>query len=452
MAELPVGGQAVIEGVMMRSPNCLAVAVRTPKGRLLVRQRRWISLATKLKFLRWPFFRGILVLAESLHNGISTLNFAAQVQEQGLQELEAEKGSGVQGPGSGGEAPGVGTAGSGQWAVGSGPEAPDATAEGAGPGTADGTGSATQAGRAGGSAVRQREVEAGAEADARVGTAKGSAVRQREVEAGAEADARVGTAKGSAVRQRQVENTPSLWITLAVAIVMALALFAALPHFLTWGLGWLLGSNDLASGKSFLFQVVDGVIKLAIFLGYVWGISFIPDIRRVFMYHGAEHKCIYAFEKGLDLTVANADVQTTLHPRCGTSFLLVVLLIAILVFTVVFPFIPPVSEIGALNQAFFVLVKLFLLFPIAGVSYEIIRLAGKRPDHRLLRMLIWPGLATQRITTRIPDSAQLEVAMASLLTVLDAERAVASDPTQSAEERQAEYEDFAAFQHGRKPV
>jgi uncharacterized protein YqhQ len=406
MAELPVGGQAVIEGVMMRSPNCLAVAVRTPKGRLLVRQRRWISLATKLKFLRWPFFRGILVLAESLHNGISTLNFAAQVQEQGLQELEAEKGSGVQGPGSGGEAPGVGTAGSGQWAVGSGPEAPDATAEGAGPGTADGTGSATQAGRAGGSAVRQREVE----------------------------------------------NTPSLWITLAVAIVMALALFAALPHFLTWGLGWLFGSDDLASGKSFLFQVVDGVIKLAIFLGYVWGISFIPDIRRVFMYHGAEHKCIYAFEKGLDLTVANADVQTTLHPRCGTSFLLVVLLIAILVFTVVFPFIPPVSEIGALNQAFFVLVKLFLLFPIAGVSYEIIRLAGKRPDHRLLRMLIWPGLATQRITTRIPDSAQLEVAMASLLTVLDAERAVASDPTQSAEERQAEYEDFAAFQHGRKPV
>jgi len=234
-----------------------------------------------------------------------------------------------------------------------------------------------------------------------------------------------------------------------VAIVMALALFAALPHFLTWGLGWLLGSEELASGKSFLFQVVDGVIKLAIFLGYVWGISFIPDIRRVFMYHGAEHKCIYTFEKGLELSVENAKVQTTLHPRCGTSFLLVVLLIAILVFTVVFPFISQVSEIGAVNQAFFVLIKLFLLFPIAGVAYEVIRLAGRRPDHRFLRLLIWPGLATQRITTRNPDSAQLEVALASLITVLAAEKAVASDPLAGPAEGQTEYEDFAAFREGR---
>lgn len=244
-------------------------------------------------------------------------------------------------------------------------------------------------------------------------------------------------------------SAPSLWITLAVAIVMALALFAALPHFLTWGLGLLLGSDDLASGTSFLFQVVDGIIKLAIFLGYVWGISFIPDIRRVFMYHGAEHKCIYAFEKGLALTVENAALQTTLHPRCGTSFLLVVLLIAILVFTVVFPFIPPISEIGLLNQAFFVLVKLLLLFPIAGVSYEVIRLAGRKPDHRLLRLLIWPGLATQRITTRNPDSAQIEVAMASLVTVLAAEKTFAEDPSKGAVEGQLEYEDFAAFREER---
>ncbi len=392
MAELPVGGQAVIEGVMMRSPNCLAVAVRTPRGRLLVRQRRWISLATRFKFLRWPFFRGILVLAESLHNGISTLNFSAQVQEQGLGELEAEKGAG----GS-----------RGQRAVGSLPC--DALAKQGGP------------------------EDPGAQAHAG-GAARNTAPTTRE------------GPHGSA---RAEEKSASLWFTMAVAIVMALALFAALPHFLTWGLGWLLGSDDLASGKSFLFQVVDGIIKLAIFLGYVWGISFIPDIRRVFMYHGAEHKCIYAFEKGLELSVPNADAQTTLHPRCGTSFLLVVLITAILVFTVVFPFIPPPFESGVLNQAFFVLIKLFLLFPIAGVSYEIIRLAGKSPDNRFLRLLIWPGLATQKITTKVPEAAQLEVALASLITVLQAEKALAEDPSKGPAEGQAEYEDFAAFREGR---
>jgi len=327
-SKLPVGGQAVIEGVMMRSPNCFAVAVRTPGGSIIVRQRKWISLAKRWKFLRWPFFRGILTLGETLHNGISALNFSASVQEQ---SMDAE------------------------------------------------------------------------------------------------------------------EKPAALWLTMGVAILLALGLFAALPHFLTWGLGKLMDTDSLASGRALEFHVVDGIIKLAIFIGYIAGISMIAEIRRVFMFHGAEHKSIYAHENGEELTVENARKYTTLHPRCGTAFLLVVLFIAIVVFSVVFPLVPPVSDYGFLNQLFFVFVKLLLLFPIAGMSYEVIKKAGKHPDHRLLRAAVWPGLVMQRLTTQEPDDLQLEVAITSLKTVLAAEERYVASPDEEVEESQVEFESFAAF-------
>jgi len=320
---------------MMRSPNCLAVAVRTPQGKLIVRQRPWISLATRWRFLRWPFMRGILVLGESLHNGLSALNFSASVQELGQQE--------------------------------------------------------------GKPAIEAKERQA------------------------------------------------SLWITVAVAVVMALALFAALPHFLTWGVGWLVGSDDLSGGRSFSFHLVDGIIKLAIFIGYIKAISLLPEIARVFAYHGAEHKGIYAYENGQALTVDNARDHTTLHPRCGTAFLLVVLLTAVVAFTVIFPFVPPVSELALLNHLFFVFIKLLLLFPLAGLAYEVIRLAGRRPASRLLRLVLAPGLFMQRLTTREPDDSQLEVSIASLRTVLRSEREFLANPQRPAVERQDEYGSFDEF-------
>ena len=332
---MPVGGQAVIEGVMMRSPHCFAVVVRTPTGSIVVRQRKWISLALKWKVFRWPFFRGVLTLGETLHNGISALNFSASVQEKA---------------------------------------------------------------------------------------------------AGAK------------------EQPASLWLTMGLAVVLALGLFAALPHFLTWGLGWLAGQEALTGGRSLSFHLVDGVIKLAIFVGYIVAISLIPDVRRVFMFHGAEHMSIYAFEQGQDLTVDNARTHTTLHPRCGTAFLLVVLLIAVVVFSCVFPFVPPVSSVTVLNHLFFVGVKLLLLFPIAGVSYEVIKAAGKFPRNPLLRLTVFPGLLMQRLTTKEPDEGQLEVAIASLKTVVAAERRFADNPDEKFVESQTEFESFASFNESLEKV
>ena len=313
---------------MMRSPHCLAVVVRTPDGKIIVRQRKWISLAEKWRFWRWPFFRGILTLGESLHNGISALNFSASVQED--------------------------------------------------PGEA-------------------------------------------------------------------LEKPSSLWFTMIVAVLMALGLFAALPHFLTWGVGWLADSDDLTGGTSVIFHLVDGAIKLAIFVGYIWAISLLPEIRRVFQYHGAEHKGIHAYEKGQDLTVENAQTHTRLHPRCGTAFLLVVLLTAILFFTLTFPFVPPASDIVVVNHLILVLIKLVFLFPIAGLSYEVIKLAGKRPNHALLHLAILPGLIMQRLTTQEPDEGQLEVSVASLRTVLAAEAAHLADPEAEITTRQDQYESFEDF-------
>lgn len=321
---------------MMRSPHCLAVVVRTPDGKIIVRQRKWISLAEKWRFWRWPFFRGILTLGESLHNGISALNFSASVQEQTGEAQDAQ------------------------------------------------------------------------------------------------------------------ENPTSLWLTMAVAVVLALGLFAALPHFLTWGVGWLAGSENLTGGTSVVFHLLDGAIKLIIFVGYIWAISLLPEIRRVFQYHGAEHKGIYAYEKNLELTVENASNQTRLHPRCGTAFLLVVLLTAIVFFTVTFPFLPRASDIAILNHLVLVLIKLVFLFPIAGLSYEVIKLAGKRPDQKFLRLAILPGLVMQRLTTQEPDERQLEVSVASLRTVLAAEAAHEANPQAEITTTQEQYESFAEFMERNK--
>ena len=163
------------------------------------------------------------------------------------------------------------------------------------------------------------------------------------------------------------------------------------------------------------------------------------------MYHGAEHKSIHALERGEALTVENARTHTTLHPRCGTSFLLLVILIAILVFSVVFLFIPPITSIAVLNHVLFVFLRVVLLFPIAGLSYEVIRLAGKRPDSPFLRFIVWPGLMMQKITTREPTDDQIEIAVASLQTVLAAEQRYQASGEKEVEERQEEFESFAAY-------
>ncbi|MEW6261901.1 MAG: DUF1385 domain-containing protein [Thermodesulfobacteriota bacterium] len=306
--KINVGGQAVLEGVMMRSPQAYTVVVRKPNGEVAVKEAPWRSVSARLKWLAWPFFRGVVVLIESLVNGIDALTFSAN---QALEEDDKDK------PGA-------------------------------------------------------------------------------------------------------LSNL-ALAGTIVAALGLALALFVALPHYLSLALGRL---GPIGFGvESLAFHAVDGAIKLALFIGYVWLIGRIKDIGRVFEYHGAEHKTIYAYEAGRDLTVENARAYSTLHPRCGTAFMLVVLMISILLFAVVFPLITPAGGQGWALHLVFVGIKILLMLPIAGAAYELNRYASKHLDNRLLKAAVAPGLWVQRLTTREPSDDQIEIALIALKKALAIEAA-----------------------------
>lgn len=218
----------------------------------------------------------------------------------------------------------------------------------------------------------------------------------------------------------------SLALTIGGAFLLAFLFFGFLPHWLTGLLGSLL--QFPLTPADFSFHLVDGIIKLGFILLYIWGISWFKDIRRVFQYHGAEHKSICAYEAGEPLEVAHARRHGTCHPRCGTSFLLVVLLVSLFIFTVFFPWFPRLTRLGLMNSLVQVLVKVLLMFPIAAVSYEIIRWGGKHAHRPWARLLLWPGLATQRLTALEPDDDQLEVALTALKAVLAREQAGSGKP------------------------
>lgn len=312
--KINVGGQAIIEGVMMRSPHSLAIACRRQSGEIVVTERVWESLWEKFTFLRWPFLRGTIVLIESLMNGIQALMFSAN---QALIEPKDKEESG-------------------------------------------------------------EETETSSEAEVK----------------------------------EEPEQMSKLAIigTIIFSLGFAFLVFKGIPHMLASVLG--------LSTEHFLFHLLDGVIKISMFIGYVLLISRMEDIKRVFQYHGAEHKSIYAYENGEELTVENARKYTTLHPRCGTSFIIIVLLSSILVFMVVFPFLPQFHPNRWINALIQVAVKLPLMLPIAGVSYEFLKWSSKHMDNPVIRMLVKPGLWLQLITTREPDDEQLEVALVSLRKAL----------------------------------
>jgi uncharacterized protein YqhQ len=216
------------------------------------------------------------------------------------------------------------------------------------------------------------------------------------------------------------EDEPLGWASIALTIggafLMAFLFFGFLPHWLSGHAGFLVGYT--LTPADFAFHVIDGIIKAVFLMLYIWGISFFPDIHRVFEYHGAEHKSICTFEAGEELTVEHARRHPTAHARCGTSFILVVLLVSILVFAFFFPLFPALDQRGLANNFLQVVIKVGLMFPIAALSYEIIRWGGKHSQHPLSRFLLWPGLATQRLTALEPDDSQLEVALEALKAVL----------------------------------
>jgi uncharacterized protein YqhQ len=298
--DAPLGGQAVLEGVMMRGVSTWAVAVRKPapegpavpegaKGEIEVTSEPLVSWAKRHRILRLPVIRGVVALAESLKIGFRALGISANAQL--AEEEDSEPIGGL------------------TWAL-----------------------------------------------------------------------------------------------TIALSLALAIGLFFVLP----------VGATSLIKdelGSALLFWLVEGVLRTAIFIGYIVAISRLPDLRRVFEYHGAEHKTISCFEAGDELTPERAQRYSRLHPRCGTSFLLIVMVLAIFVF----------APIG-LPEWYWLLASRILGIPlIAGLSYEVIKWAGRNRRKRWVRAVMWPGLMLQNLTTREPDHDQLEVAIAALNAVLAVE-------------------------------
>lgn len=289
---LRVGGQAVIEGVMMRSSRSMAVAVRKPNGEIVVKGEGLGRFSETTPLGKLPIVRGVLALLSALVLGMRALHFSANLA---LDEGEKEMSS---------------------WAMG---------------------------------------------------------------------------------------------ITFSFALGLGIVLFFLVPLFLTRALRFLLPA---LSESGLLFNLVDGLFRLAIFLGYLRAISLWKEIRRIFEYHGAEHKSIFAFEAGAELTPERVREFSHLHPRCGTSFLLVVMVVSIFIFSL----LPHAMTFGHKAASRVVLIPL-----IAGISYEIIRWADKGREQRKLRYLLWPGLWLQQMTAREPSLPQIEVAIRALQEVLSLE-------------------------------
>jgi uncharacterized protein YqhQ len=294
MAKINIGGQAVIEGVMMRAPRSMAIAVRRPSGEIVVRRDMVVPLSESFPVVKLPIVRGAVALFSSLITGIKALNFSAN------EALAEEDGNEKNGELS-------------SWAM-----------------------------------------------------------------AG----------------------------TMAIAFGFGILLFFILPLYATK----LLTQMNVISDNNIVFNLVDGVIRVAVFLLYIWSISRMKDIQRVFQYHGAEHKSIFAFEAGEELTVANVRRYSRLHPRCGTSFLLIVMLVSIVIFSLIPKLWPFYMKAGA---------RVILLPLIAGVSYEFLKWSARNDHSPLVKLIIAPGLALQRLTTREPDDSQLEVAIRSMQEALE---------------------------------
>ncbi len=280
---MSVGGQAVLEGVMMRAPGAWAVAVRRPDGVIEAQRHELPRLSSRSKLARWPFTRGVMVLGESLTLGYRALTWSAQ-KAAGEDEEELSKGQ--------------------------------------------------------------------------------------------------------------------IALSMTIAFVLFAGLFIVLPAVAA---SWFAGDSGL------LFAAIEAVLRLVLFIGYLWAIGRSEEIRRVFQYHGAEHMSIHAYEAGEPLSIDSVERYRPEHPRCGTNFLMIVILLSIVVFTFV----------GRPAWPLLILTRVIGIPLIAALSYEVLKFAGMRQSARLGRILAAPGLWLQKLTTGVPERPMIEVAVASLVSALE---------------------------------
>jgi uncharacterized protein YqhQ len=312
------GGQAVVEGVMMRSPRYFAVACRRDTdGKIVLRVENVESALKGLKWLNKPFLRGSLALIDSLLMGYKALAFSAGVQIE-----------------------------------------------------ADSEQAAAQPGAAAGDKLSGEERKLKEDASKPI-------------------------------------NNIAIGTTTMIAMVVAIALFWGVPTLVSQALQHVEHWTNLSWRQGLALNLVDSLIQITLFLGYIGLISRMNHVRRIFQYHGAEHKSINALEAGLDLTVENARGASRIHPRCGTNFIFIVIVVHFFV----------VALFGRPIPVERVLIRLAVLPIVAGIAYEILKFAGTHRDKKWAQWMIAPGLALQYLTTRVPDDSQLEVALESLKAV-----------------------------------
>jgi uncharacterized protein YqhQ len=301
--DFAVGGQAVIEGVMMRSPNYVVVSVRKESGKIKERKEKFVSVIKKRKFLNVPIVRGIVNLVEMMKVGYRALDFSANEMVEETPKKQEDK-----------------------------------------------------------------------------------------------------------TFWEKVLDVVMMIFSVVFAVGIGLFLFKFVPL----SLAEFLSHQFKAVEENYVvYNTIDGLTKTLIFVLYIVIISLIPTFKRVFQYHGAEHKAVFAYEKSLALTVKNAKKQSRFHPRCGTSFVFVVFAMSILIYTL-FPKLPEFyANLG---------LRILLLPLIAGVAYEMLKLSSKYSSKWWVKILIAPGLAFQKITTKEPDDSQLEIALNSLIKALKAEK------------------------------
>ena len=340
-----IGGQALIEGVMMRGKYNWAVAIRQPDGSIYTEEHDLASGRKKNSWMYLPVIRGCTMFVESLALGYKALNISADHAYDWDEEDEEESPAREQ-------------------AEGQLPDAQEAHGE---------TGSVSKQ-------------------DAPVAPKKDE-----------------GESKGMGAL---------MTVSMIIGLLLGIAIFVVVPAALS---NLILGSGQMNTAG---WNVLDGVIRVAIFIAYIWLISKMKDIRRLFSYHGAEHKTIHCFEHGLELTPENAQGFPRLHVRCGTAFMIMVMIIAIFVYTVLGAPINSLVDLtgvtqGPLRFVLIVLTRIVLLPIIAGLSYEItVKWAGRHPDNPVVKVVLWPGMQMQRLTTNSPDAGMLECAIAAMKLVI----------------------------------